>query len=175
MVSCLWYVYCIFWYIWSCGKIHYRNDFIGQFDVPNRRAFEELKEALTFNLWQLLIYFNRKLTSFWVRHTKFPLTNKPRTRPWLTCLKCVKIFSVGLLLKRLAYTLTAYCYGSKSVTQADVSSKHYLWDKISCDKSYTKQLGQISISEHCKRSSYCLARFSQFKVNKNKNNKFLKY
>ena len=36
------------------------------------------------------------------------------------------------LFKRLAYTLIAYCYGSKSVTQPDASSKRYLWDKISC-------------------------------------------
>ena len=36
------------------------------------------------------------------------------------------------IFKRLAYTLTAYCYGSKSVTQPDASSKRYLWDKISC-------------------------------------------
>ena len=37
-----------------------------------------------------------------------------------------------LIFKRLAYMLTAYCYGSKSVTQPDASSKRYLWDKISC-------------------------------------------
>ena len=36
---------------------------------------------------------------------------------------------------------------------------------IVLDKSYQKQLGQISILEHCKRRT-CLARFSQFKVNK---------
>ena len=34
--------------------------------------------------------------------------------------------------ERLAYTLTAYWYGSKSMTQRDASSKRYLWDKISC-------------------------------------------
>ena len=39
---------------------------------------------------------------------------------------------VHWFIKRLAYTLTAYCYGSKSVTQPDASSKRYLWDKISC-------------------------------------------
>ena len=36
------------------------------------------------------------------------------------------------IFKLLAFTLTAYCYGSKSVTQPDASSKRYLWDKISC-------------------------------------------
>ena len=42
-----------------------------------------------------------------------------------------RIRSRHYLFKRLAYTLTAYCYGSKSVTQPDASSKRYLWDKIS--------------------------------------------
>ena len=44
-------------------------------------------------------------------------------------------------LKRMAYTQTAFCYGSKYVTLPDATSKRYLWDKISCfvlDKSYTK-------------------------------------
>ena len=36
---------------------------------------------------------------------------------------------------------------------------------ILLDKSYTKQLGQISILKHCKQRN-CLARFSEFKVNK---------
>ena len=36
----------------------------------------------------------------------------------------------NIIFKRLAYMLTAYCYGSKSVTQPDASSKRYLWDKI---------------------------------------------
>ena len=34
--------------------------------------------------------------------------------------------------KRLAYTPTAYCYGSKSVTQPDGSWRRYPWDKIAC-------------------------------------------
>ena len=56
------------------------------------------------------------------------------------------------VFKRLAYTLTAYCYGSKSVTQPDASSKRHLWDQnIVLDKSYKNQLEQISILEHCKR------------------------
>ena len=39
--------------------------------------------------------------------------------------------------KRLAYTLTAYCYGSKSVTQPEASSKRYLamGQNIGLDKS----------------------------------------
>ena len=71
------------------------------------------------------------------------------------------------IFKRLAYTLTAYCYGSKSVTQPDVP----LGQNIVLNKSYTqKKLGQISILEH-----NCLARFRNFKSTRNKNNKFLKY
>ena len=41
----------------------------------------------------------------------------------------VKQNSDSFLFKRLAYTLNAYCYGSKSETLPDVSSKRYLWDK----------------------------------------------
>ena len=40
--------------------------------------------------------------------------------------------SFDIIFKRLAYTLTAYCYWSKSVTQPDASSKRYLLDNISC-------------------------------------------
>ena len=40
--------------------------------------------------------------------------------------------NIQYFFKRLAYTLTAYCYGSKSVMQPDASSKRYLWDKILC-------------------------------------------
>ena len=43
------------------------------------------------------------------------------------------------LFKRLAYTLTAYCYGPKSVTQPDAP----MGQNIVLDKSYTKQFGQI--------------------------------
>ena len=68
-----------------------------------------------------------------------------------------------MIFKRLAYTLNAHCYWSKSVTQLDASSKRYLWEDASSKrylymgknivlfKSYTKQLGQISILGHCKR------------------------
>ena len=41
------------------------------------------------------------------------------------------------VFKRLAYTLTVYYYGSKSVTQPDASSKRHLWDKISCQTNRT--------------------------------------
>ena len=44
----------------------------------------------------------------------------------------VTFTALGPLFKRLAYTLTTYCYGSKYVTQPDASSKRYLWDKILC-------------------------------------------
>ena len=47
-------------------------------------------------------------------------------------LTCSVLFALKGLFKRLAYTLTAYCYGSKSVTQPDASSKRYLWEKVSC-------------------------------------------
>ena len=49
------------------------------------------------------------------------------------------------------FNLKLHAYGSrssKSLTQLDASSKHYLWaQNIVLDKSYTKQLGQISILE----------------------------
>ena len=48
-----------------------------------------------------------------------------------------KIYFV-FLFKRLVYTLTAYCYGSKSVMQPNASSKRYLWDKISCQTYRTQ-------------------------------------
>ena len=42
-----------------------------------------------------------------------------------------KLFNMQcLFVKQLAYTLTAYCYGSKSVTEPDASSKRYLWDVL---------------------------------------------
>ena len=34
-----------------------------------------------------------------------------------------------IIYKRIAYMLTANCYGSKSVTQPDAFLKRYLWDK----------------------------------------------
>ena len=49
------------------------------------------------------------------------------------------------IFKRLAYTLTAYCYGSKSVTQLDASSTYGTKYHVYLNKSYTKQFGQISI------------------------------
>ena len=64
---------------------------------------------------------------------------------------------------RLAYTLTAYCFGSKSVTQPDASSKRYLWDKLSCQTTRTQNRYQF---QNIATGSYCLVRFSQFKVNK---------
>ena len=69
------------------------------------------------------------------------------------------------LLKRLAYTLTAYCYGSKSVMQLDASSKRYLWDKISCYRTQNNS-DRYQFYQNIASGSNCLARFSQFKVNK---------
>ena len=51
----------------------------------------------------------------------------------------------NIIFKRLAYMLTAYCYGSKS----DATGCYLYETKL--DKSFTKQLGQIAILEHCKR------------------------
>ena len=71
-----------------------------------------------------------------------------------------------VIFKRLAYTLTAYCYGSFicDATGCFVKAQP-LGQIIVLDKSYTKQLGQNSILEHCQRD-HCLARFSQFKGNR---------
>ena len=41
----------------NMSKIYYIIDIIGQFLAPNRKAIEEPKEVLTFNLCQLLNFF----------------------------------------------------------------------------------------------------------------------
>ena len=59
---------------------------------------------------------------------------------------CVFAFSPQFF-KRLAYTLTAYlCDATGCFVKALPMGQN-----IVKDKSYTKQLGQISILEHCKR------------------------
>ena len=53
------------------------------------------------------------------------------------------------LFKRLAYMLTAYCNGSKICEATGCFIKALpMGQNIVLDKSYTKQLGQISILEH---------------------------
>ena len=81
-------------------------------------------------------------------------------------------FTVDVVFKRLAYTLTAYCYGSKSVTQTDASSKRYLWDKISCQTNRTKNNWDRYQIQNIASGSNCLTRFLQFKERKTM---FLKY
>ena len=67
-----------------------------------------------------------------------------------------KLFNLYcLLVTRLAYTLTAYfCVAATGCFVKALPMGRF-------DKSYTKQLGQIIAS-----GSNCLARYSQFKVNK---------
>ena len=42
---------------------YYIIDIISRFIAPNRGAFEEPKEVMTFNLCQILIVFNRSYKS----------------------------------------------------------------------------------------------------------------
>ena len=77
-------------------------------------------------------------------------------------IKIYFLLYVVSFFKRLAYTLTASCNGSKSVTQPDASSKRYLLDKISCETIVLK----TTRTDINSRTLHVFARFSQFKVNK---------
>lgn len=77
--------------------------------------------VLIGSVWHVVWYscWAMRLVYFTISYTAFSLVPI-----------CHVIFPRGAqevpLFKRLAYTLNAYCYGSRSVTQPDDSSKRYL-------------------------------------------------
>ena len=73
---------------------------------------------------------NWDMSSYWVNHQECHIWVLFRYQEIMHV-----TFSI-LFFKQLAYTLAAYCYGSKSVTQPDASSK--LWDKISYSTNRTQ-------------------------------------
>ena len=84
---------------------------------------------------------------------------------------CIFFFIVSRVFKRLTYSQTACCYGSKSVMQRDALSKCYLWDKISFQTNRTQNNSDRYQFQNIASGSNCLARFSQFKVNKKQTQK----
>ena len=80
-------------------------------------------------------------------------------------------YYINMIFKRSAYTLTAYCYGSKSVTQPDASSKRYLWDKYRVTQIVHKTNRTDINSRTLQVAVIVIARFSQFKVSKKQKQK----
>ena len=80
-----------------------------------------------------------------------------------------------MIFKQLAYTLTAYCYGSKSVTQPMLRQSTTYGTKYRVRQIVHKTTRTDINSRTLQAAVIVLLDFRNLKSTRNKNNKFLKY
>ena len=86
-------------------------------------------------------------------------------------LKHETFVKILLNFERLAYMLSAYCYGSNS----DVSSKRYLYGTKYRVRQIVHKTTWTDINSRTLQAAVIIKIFRNLKSTRNKNNKFLKY